>query len=139
MVTKIAHNSVKIYALGGLGEVGKNTYCIEDENHLIIIDAGVKFPEDDLVGVDYVIPNYTHLKNNQAKIRALFITHGHEDHIGAIPFIVKSVKIPVIYAPKLAASLIRQKLEEKKIKENVKIVEYDENSSIVAGLSLIHI
>lgn len=133
MVTKIAHNSVKIYALGGLGEVGKNTYCIEDENHLIIIDAGVKFPEDDLVGVDYVIPNYTHLKNNQAKIRALFITHGHEDHIGAIPFIVKSVKIPVIYAPKLAASLIRQKLEEKKIKENVKIVEYDENSSIVAG------
>ncbi len=133
MVMKIANNPIKIYALGGLGEVGKNTYCIESERHLIIIDAGVKFPEDDLVGVDYVIPNYTHLKNNQGKIRALFITHGHEDHIGAIPFLVKAIKVPVIYAPKLAAALIRQKLEEKKCKEKVNIVEYDENSKIVAG------
>lgn len=133
MSMKIANNPIKIYALGGLGEVGKNTYCIESERHLIIIDAGVKFPEDDLVGVDYVIPNYTHLKNNQGKIRALFITHGHEDHIGAIPFLVKAIKVPVIYAPKLACALIRQKLEEKKVKEVVKIVEYDENSEIVAG------
>ena len=126
-------NSVKIYALGGLGEVGKNTYCIEDNNHLIIIDAGVKFPEDDLVGVDYVIPNYQHLKDNQSKIRALFITHGHEDHIGAIPFLVKSIKVPIIYAPKLAAALIKQKLEDNKIKEKIKIVEYDENSTIQSG------
>ena len=126
-------NSVKIYALGGLGEVGKNTYCIEDNDHLIIIDAGVKFPEDDLVGVDYVIPNYQHLKDNQSKIRALFITHGHEDHIGAIPFLVKSIKVPIIYAPKLAAALIKQKLEDNKIKEKIKIVEYDENSTIQSG------
>lgn len=126
-------NSVKVYALGGLGEVGKNTYCIEDNDHLIIIDAGVKFPEDDLVGVDYVIPNYQHLKDNQSKIRALFITHGHEDHIGAIPFLVKSIKVPIIYAPKLAAALIKQKLDDNKIKEKIKIVEYDENSNIQAG------
>ena len=124
---------VKIYALGGLGEVGKNTYCIESDNDLIILDAGVKFPEDNLVGVDYVIPNYQHLKDNQMKIRALFITHGHEDHIGGIPFLIKSVKIPVIYAPKLAAALIRQKLEDQKIKEKVKIVEYDDDSHIQAG------
>ena len=127
------NNPIKIYALGGLGEVGKNTYCIESEDDLIILDAGVKFPEDDYVGVDYVIPNYQHLKDNQSKIRALFITHGHEDHIGAIPFLVKSVKIPVIYAPKLACALIRQKLEDQKIKEKVKLVEYDQNSKITAG------
>ena len=132
-MSNIFNNPVKIYALGGLGEVGKNTYCIESLNDLIILDAGVKFPEDDLVGVDYVIPNYQHLKDNQNKIRALFITHGHEDHIGGIPFLVKSVKIPVIYAPKLACALIKQKLEDQKIKEKVKLVEYDQDSVITAG------
>lgn len=132
-MSNIFNNPVKIYALGGLGEVGKNTYCIESVNDLIILDAGVKFPEDDLVGVDYVIPNYQHLKDNQNKIRALFITHGHEDHIGGIPFLVKSVKIPVIYAPKLACALIKQKLEDQKIKEKVKLVEYDQDSIITAG------
>ena len=132
-MANIFNNPVKIYALGGLGEVGKNTYCIESVNDLIILDAGVKFPEDDLVGVDYVIPNYQHLKDNQTKIRALFITHGHEDHIGGIPFLVKMVKIPVIYAPKLACALIKQKLEDQKIKEKVKLVEYDQDSVITAG------
>lgn len=132
-MSNIFNNPVKIYALGGLGEVGKNTYCIESVNDLIILDAGVKFPEDDLVGVDYVIPNYQHLKDNQNKIRALFITHGHEDHIGGIPFLVKSVKIPVIYAPKLACALIKQKLDDQKIKEKVKLIEYDQDSVITAG------
>ena len=123
-------NPVSIYALGGLGEVGKNTYCIENEKTLIIIDAGVRFPEEDLPGVDYVIPDYTHLRNNRAKIKALFITHGHEDHIGGIPFLIQNVHIPVIYAPKLAAALIRNKLSENRIRENVKIVEYDEDDVI---------
>lgn len=124
---------VLIYALGGLGEVGKNTYCLENDDDLIIIDAGVKFPEDDLVGVDYVIPNYNHLKDNQHKIRALIITHGHEDHIGAVPFLLKTVNIPVIYAPKLACALIKQKLEDQKIKFAVKLVEYNQDSKIKAG------
>lgn len=121
---------VSIYALGGLGEVGKNTYCIENEKTLIIIDAGVRFPEEDLPGVDYVIPDYTHLKNRRTKIKALFITHGHEDHIGGIPFLIQNIYLPVIYAPKLAAALIRNKLSENRIKENVKIVEYDEDDVI---------
>ncbi|MCR5348947.1 MAG: ribonuclease J [Bacilli bacterium] len=117
---------VKIYALGGLGEVGKNTYCFETDRCLILIDAGVRFPEATLPGVDYVIPDYTYLKNNRSKIKALFITHGHEDHIGGIPFLLRTVHVPVIYAPRLAAALIRHKLEDARFKDPVKIVEYDE-------------
>lgn len=121
---------VQIYALGGLNEVGKNTYCIEDDNNLILIDAGVMFPEESVLGINYVIPDYTHLKENRWKIKALFITHGHEDHIGGIPFLIRHVNIPVIYAPKLAVALIKHKLEENSIKERVKLVEIDEESTI---------
>jgi ribonuclease J len=124
---------VSVYALGGLGEVGKNTYCVESDKTLMMIDAGVKFPEEDLPGVDYVIPDYSHLKNNQKKLKALVITHGHEDHIGGIPFLVQHVFIPVIYAPRLAAAFIRHKLKDNRIKEPVKIVEYDENTVLNIG------
>lgn len=123
-------NGINVFALGGLGEVGKNTYCIESEKSIILLDAGVRFPEASLPGVDYVIPDYTYLKNNRNKIKALFITHGHEDHIGGIPFLIRSVYIPVIYAPKLAAALIRHKLEENRIKDQIKIVEYDSDTII---------
>lgn len=133
MLTKLNSNPILIYALGGLGEVGKNTYCLESDKDLIIIDAGVKFPEDDLVGVDYVIPNYNHLKDVNQKIRALLITHGHEDHIGAIPFLLKTVNIPMIYAPKLAIALIKQKIDDQKIKTSTKFIEYDEFDSIKIG------
>ena len=124
------HSPVNIYALGGLGEVGKNTYCFETMNSLIMVDAGVRFPEANLPGVNYVIPEYSHLKTNRAKIRALFITHGHEDHIGGIPFLLRTVPIPVIYAPRLAAALIRHKLEEARFYDPVKIVEIDQDSII---------
>lgn len=127
---KIPSSPVSIYALGGLDEVGKNTYCIENEKTLIMIDAGVKFPEENLPGVNYVIPDYTHLTNQRNKIKALFITHGHEDHIGAIPFLLQTVFIPVIYAPKLACALIRHKLEEFKLKTQVKIVEYNSDTVV---------
>ena len=123
-------NGINVFALGGLGEVGKNTYCIESEKSIILLDAGVRFPEASLPGVDYVIPDYTYLKINRNKIKALFITHGHEDHIGGIPFLIRSVYIPVIYAPKLAAALIRHKLEENRIKDQIKIVEYDSDTIV---------
>ncbi len=134
MSSSLSFEPIRIYALGGLCEVGKNTYAIESTNSIILLDAGVRFPEEDLIGVDYVIPDYTHLKNNRNKIKALFITHGHEDHIGGIPFLIQTVHIPIIYAPPFAVALIKRKLEENKIKENVRIVPYKSDSIIdVAG------
>ena len=105
----------KIFALGGLGEVGKNMYCVMHGNEIIITDAGVTFPAGELMGIDYVIPDFTFLKKNESKIKALFITHGHEDHIGGIPFLLQTVNIPAIYAPNQAIGLIRKKLDEKNI------------------------
>ncbi|MFA6861651.1 MAG: ribonuclease J [Bacilli bacterium] len=124
---------VEIYALGGLGEVGKNLYCVENDNSLLIVDCGVMFPDSNMPGIDYIIPDFTHLKENQEKIKALVITHGHEDHIGGIPFLLQQINIPVIYAPKIAAALIRHKLKDDKINTNVKIVEYDEDDIFQAG------
>ena len=119
------NTDTKVFALGGLGEVGKNMYCIMHGNELIIIDSGVLFPEADLLGIDYVIPDFSFLKENESKIKGLFITHGHEDHIGSIPFLLQTVKIPVIYAPNQAANLIKKKLADRNIRYD-NIVVYSE-------------
>ena len=124
----LSKSPIKIYALGGLGEVGKNIYCFEDDKSIIIVDCGVMFPDDSLLGVNYVIPDFTYLIQNQEKIRALIITHGHEDHIGGIPFILQLLKIPVIYAPKLAIALIRNKINDFKLRGPIPLIEYNENS-----------
>lgn len=118
-----------VFALGGLGEVGKNMYVIEHDDELIVIDAGVMFPEEDLLGIDYVLADYNYLKNNQNKIKALFITHGHEDHIGGLPFVMGEVNFPVIYAPKVALKLITKKLNERLI-PTTNLVEYDEDTKV---------
>lgn len=125
-------NETKVVVLGGLGEVGKNMYCVMHKNDIVIIDAGISFPESDLLGVDYVLPDFTFLKENEDKIRALLITHGHEDHIGAIPFLLSQINIPVIYAPNQAKELISVKLTDKNIRYDNLFV-YTEDTKLKFG------
>ncbi|MBR3145920.1 MAG: ribonuclease J [Bacilli bacterium] len=122
-------NDTRIIVLGGLGEVGKNMYCVMHNDAIVIIDAGVSFPEGELMGVDYVLPDFTFLKENEDKIQALLITHGHEDHIGGVPFLLQSVNIPAIYAPNHAKELISVKLQDKNIRYD-NLYGYDDKTKL---------
>lgn len=103
---------IKVFSLGGLGVVGMNMYVVECGNEIIVMDAGILFASDEARGVDYIIPDFTYLTENEDRIVGLFITHGHEDHIGALPFLLGKVKIPVIYASGIARTLISNKMME---------------------------
>ncbi len=122
-------NDTKIIILGGLGEVGKNMYCVMHDDEIVICDAGIMFPEGGPLGIDYVLPDVTFLKENEDKIKALFITHGHEDHIGAIPYLSQELNIPAIYAPKQAKELIALKFQDKNLRYD-NLFAYDEDTIV---------
>ncbi|WP_074432981.1 ribonuclease J [Bacillus ndiopicus] len=124
-----SENTISIYALGGMNEIGKNMYVIECEEDIFIIDCGAKFASNNLLGVDLIVPDITYLQEHHARIRALIVTHGHEDHIGGIPYVLQRLNVP-IYASRFTLGLIELKLKEHKLLRDTQLIEIDENSSL---------
>ena len=123
---------LKIISLGGLNEIGKNLTVYEYGGDIIVVDVGMGFPDDDMYGIDVVIPDFTYLIKNQNKIRGIFLTHGHEDHIGSIPYLLRSVNAP-IYATRMTAGLVRLKLEEHRLLDKAKLITCEAGETVKAG------
>ncbi len=124
---------LRIIPLGGLGEIGKNITAYEYENEIIIVDCGMAFPDEEMLGIDLVIPDFTYLEENKDKIKGLFITHGHEDHIGAVPYLLQKLNIPV-YATRFSMALIENKLAEKNLLANAKLNVVKPGDIVAAGI-----
>lgn len=125
-------DKLKIIPLGGLNEIGKNMTAIEYENDIVVIDCGLAFPDDEMLGIDIVIPDVTYLKRHKSKIRAFLITHGHEDHIGALPYVLRDVNVPV-YATRLTCGIIEHKLTEHRMLDKVKLLRVKAGDTLTLG------
>ncbi len=123
---------LRVIPLGGLDEIGKNITVFETDNDMIVVDCGITFPDENMPGIDAVIPDFTYLEENFSKIRGIFITHGHEDHIGALPYLLKKINVP-IYSMKFTIALIRKKLEEEGIADNVQLEEVRYGDIVIKG------
>ncbi|MGG5252894.1 ribonuclease J [Neobacillus sp. SM06] len=131
-MTKRKNNSIKLTALGGVGEIGKNMYLVEVDKDLFIIDAGLMFPEDEMLGIDIVIPDLTYLIENKERVKAIFLTHGHEDHIGALSYVLRQVNVPV-YGTRLTLALAGAKLKEQEFTSPVDFIEIDSDTVVDLG------
>ena len=136
-------SKLKIYALGGLNEIGKNLYCYEYGSDILVVDCGMGFPDDDMYGIDAVIPDVSWLVQNRSKVRAIVLTHGHEDHIGALPYVMEALDAPIpVYCTRLTAGLCEIKLAEHRLLEKVKLVTLEAGERFHAGrfeVELIHV
>src|SRR5919202_3588726 len=127
----MASQSIRLIPLGGLGEVGKNMLAVESDEGIVLIDAGLSFPRDEHLGVDLVLPDFDYLRGRRDEIRAVVLTHGHEDHVGALPYVLRELEVPEVWATRLTLGLVQSKLDEHGLLKSADLVEIDPEGGTV--------